>query len=214
MIATPAMYGREVKRVRQPQARGARPEQDDRDDALDQDDRGTGRVVDAVLRPEQVETDELTGRARRDVVDGVGEGGHRDQRQDRHGTPGAGQQVRRAGGPGDHDDEVQEHGGRDRSRVGVAQPVAELPRLRAPRDERQQRDGERAPHERMAQEAPHRSVAARRSHRWSSPSQTSRREGWDPAPSPSTDWTVIGVDRLQAQELAAGQGRLTPSSPL
>ena len=195
---------REVERVGQPQGRGARAEQDDRDDPLDEDDGGAGRVVDAVLRPEQVEPDQLAGRARRDVVDGVREGGHRDERPDRHGTAGPGQQVRRAGRPGDDDHEVEQDRGDDRSRVGVAELLAELPRPRTPGDEREQRDRDRAPDERVAEESGHGSRCQTTA---SSVVVATDQPAGGPgsATNPVTDWTVIGSIASMRSGAPAGQ---------
>ena len=122
------------------------------------------------------------------------------------GRPAPVKQVRRARGPGDHDHEVQQDGRGDRSRVGVAELVAELPRLRAPRNERQQRDRERAPHERMAEESPH---GARCQTTASSVVVATDQPAGGPGSGtkPVTDWTVIGS--IASMRSVAPAGRST-----
>ena len=110
---------------------------------------------------------------------------------DGHGTAGPGQQVRRPGRPGDDDHEVEQDRRQDRSRVGVAELLAELPRPRAPGDEREQRDRDRAPDERVAQESGHGSRCQTTA---SSVVVATDQPAGGPGSGtkPVIDWTVIG----------------------
>ena len=92
----------------------------------------------------------------------------------------------------------------DRSRVGVAELLAELPRPRAPGDERQQRDRDRPPHERMAEEARH---GARCQTTASSVEVATDQPAGGPGSGtkPVTDWTVIGSIASMRSGRARGQ---------
>ena len=95
------------ERPARPHDRGTGAQVCDRDEALDQDHGPADGIGHAVVRPEQVQACQLAHRPGRDVVDGVREGGHRDERADRHGPARRRERDRRPCGPGQHDDEVE-----------------------------------------------------------------------------------------------------------
>ncbi len=121
---------------------------------LDEDDRAAGRVIDAVVRAQEVEAGQLADRTRRQVVDGVGEGRHRDEGQDRDRAPGRGQEAGRPDRPQDRRHQAERERGHQRSGSrGRQRP--RFPQVRAPDDDGEQGQRDRAPHEWAAESSDH-----------------------------------------------------------